>query len=63
MYASEKYVRLEIKEVHGSVKELANDLGGDIRFLSQKIHDISERLQGLETQIENLREEISQHDS
>ena len=62
MYASEKYVRLEIKEVHGSVKELANDLGGDIRFLSQEIHDISERLQGLETQIENLREEISQHD-
>ena len=45
MYASEKYVRLEIKEVHGSVKELANDLGGDIRFLSQEIHDISERLQ------------------
>tara|TARA_Y100000034_G_C6831309_1_gene375251 strand:- start:325 stop:519 length:195 start_codon:yes stop_codon:yes gene_type:complete len=60
MYATEKYVRIEIKEVHASMRELANDLGGDLRFLSQEIHDLSERMQLLETQIEELREEWNQ---
>ena len=60
MYATEKYVRIEVKEVHSSLRELANDLGGDLRFLSQQIHDISERMQLLETQIDELREELNQ---
>ena len=29
----------EIKEVHSSIHELANDLGGDIRFLHQEISE------------------------
>ena len=48
MYATEKYVRFELKETHASIRELANDLGGDIRFLSQQIHDLNEKLQLLE---------------
>ena len=61
MYATEKYVRTEVKEVHASLRELANDLGGDIRFLSQEIHDLSERLQAIETQIESLKGEIGEY--
>ena len=38
MYATEKYVRFELKEIHQQVRELANDLGGDIRYLQQEIH-------------------------
>ena len=58
MYATEKYVRFEIKELNAQIRELANDLGGDIRFLSQQIHDISERLQLLETNLEEIVNEV-----
>ena len=44
MYATEKYVRFEAKEQKEALRELANDLGGDIRYLSQQIHDIHDRL-------------------
>ena len=60
MYATEKYVRQEVKEVHASLRELANDLGGDIRYISQELHDLSEKLQLLQTQIDEVREEIPQ---
>ena len=58
MYATEKYVRFEIKELNAQIHELANDLGGDIRFLSQQIHDITERLQLLETNFEEIVNEV-----
>ena len=61
MSASEKYVREEVKEVHASLRELANDLGGDIRYLSQELHDISEKLQLLESQIDEVRKELHQN--
>ena len=63
MYATEKYVRFEIKEISGQVRELANDLGGDIRYLSQQLHDIEEKLQLLETNLEEIvNEERNQND-
>tara|TARA_R100000008_G_scaffold53666_2_gene32627 strand:+ start:1162 stop:1356 length:195 start_codon:yes stop_codon:yes gene_type:complete len=58
MYATEKYVRFEIKEISGQVRELANDLGGDIRYLSQQLHDIEEKLQLLETNLEEIVNEV-----
>ena len=58
MYATEKYVRFELKEIHQQVRELANDLGGDIRYLQQEIHDLSERLQLMETNLEEIANEL-----
>ena len=58
MYATEKYVRFELKEIHQQVRELANDLGGDIRYLQQEIHDLSERLQLMETNSEEIVNEL-----
>ena len=58
MYATEKYVRFEIKELNAQIRELANDLGGDVRFLSQQIHDITERLQLLESNFEEMVNEV-----
>ena len=58
MYATEKYVRFEIKEISGQVRELANDLGGDIRYLSQQLHDIEEKLQLDETNLEEVVNEM-----
>tara|TARA_A100001011_G_scaffold396095_1_gene493044 strand:+ start:958 stop:1140 length:183 start_codon:yes stop_codon:yes gene_type:complete len=58
MYATETYVRHEVKELHAMIKDMANDLGGDIRYLNQEIINLSERLSMLETQLENLRQNI-----
>jgi|TARA_B110000444_G_C18758641_1_gene556421 prefoldin subunit 5 len=57
MYATETYVRQEAKEVHAMVKDMANELGGDIRYLHQEIQQLSERLSLLEEQIRLVREE------
>jgi len=40
------------------IKDMANDLGGDIRYLNQEIINLSERLSRLETQLESLRQNI-----
>ena len=58
MYATEKYVRFELKEIHQQVRELANDLGGDIRYLQQEIHDLTERVQLMETNLEEIANEL-----
>ena len=61
MYATEKYVRFEAKEQKEALRELANDLGGDIRYLSQQIHDIHDRLTALETNLEEVVNEMRAH--
>ena len=58
MYATEKYVRFEIKEIHQQVRELANDLGGDIRYLQQEIHDLGERIQLMEHNLEEIANDL-----
>ena len=58
MYATEKYVRFELKEIHQQVRELANDLGGDIRFLQQEIHDLGERIQLMEHNLEEIANDL-----
>ena len=57
MYATENYVRHEIRELQAMIKDLATDLGGDIRYLHQEIQQLSERLSMLEQQICMVREE------
>jgi hypothetical protein len=58
MYATETYIRHEVRELHSMIKDMANDLGGDIRYLNQEIINLSERLSRLETQLESLRQNI-----
>ena len=57
MYATETYVRHEIRELHSMIKDLANDLGGVMRYLNQELQQLSERLSMLEQQINMVREE------
>ena len=57
MYATENYVRHEIRELQAMIKDLATDLGGDIRYLHQEIQQLSERLSMLEQQTSMVREE------
>lgn len=58
MYASEKYVKMEIKELRQSLSELANDLGGDIRYLHQEFVELSSRLEALAQQIDAIGDSL-----
>lgn len=58
MYASEKYVKMEIKELSESLSELASDLGGDIRYLHQQFVELSSRLEVLEQQISSIGDRL-----
>lgn len=59
MYATEKYVRMEVKDVHSQIHELANDLGGDIRFLHQEITEQRNLIEQLVQDLEEMRERLN----
>ena len=56
MYATEKYVKMEAKELRESLNELANDLGGDIRFLHSIITELQNSVMMLRNEVETLKE-------
>lgn len=56
MYATEKYVKMEAKELRESLNELANDLGGDIRYLHSIITELQNSLLLIRTEVESLKE-------
>lgn len=59
MYATEKYVKMEVKELRESINSLGTDLGGDIRYLHQEITQLQEEIQALRDVISFLRSEES----
>ena len=56
MYIDEKQLKFEIKEVHSQIHELANDLGGDIRYLHQEISELRETIEMLQQELRTFRE-------
>ncbi len=58
MYATEKYVKMEAKELRESLNELANDLGGDIRYLHSEITELQGAILALRNQLESLQEQV-----
>jgi uncharacterized membrane protein len=59
MYATEKYVRMEVKDVHGKIQELANDLGGDIRFLHQELTELRNELKQIVTELQAIKDHLN----
>ena len=59
MYVDDKQLKFEIKEVHSSIHELANDLGGDIRYLHQEISELRETIELIQQDIRQLKEQIN----
>ena len=59
MYVDDKQLKFEIKEVHSSIHELANDLGGDIRYLHQEISELRETIELLQQDIRQLKDQIN----
>lgn len=56
MYATEKYVKMEAKELRETINELANDLGGDIRYLHSMITELQASIVVLQQEIESLKD-------
>lgn len=59
MYATEKYVRMEAKELHSSIHELANDLGGDINYLHQEINELRTTVAQLMSDIQEMKDSFN----
>ena len=59
MYATEKYVRMEAKEMQSMIRELANDLGGDINYLHSEITDLRNELKQVSTELETIKERLN----
>ncbi len=56
MYATEKYVKMEAKELRESINQLATDLGGDVRYLDERISGVIDMLHSLQQQVEAISE-------
>lgn len=56
MYVTEKTLRMEIREMQSSMHDVANDLGGDIRYLHQEITQLRDRIDLLLSEVEELKE-------
>ena len=59
MYATEKYLRLEIKHLLSNINELAADLGGDIRYLNEQLEQVRNSNEFLMKELTNLKEEVN----
>ena len=59
MYATEKYVRMEAKELQSMIHEVANDLGGDINYLHSEITELRNEIKQLVNDLQELRESIN----
>ena len=50
---------MEAKEIHSTIHELANDLGGDINYLHQELTEIRNEMKQLISDFQELREQIN----
>ena len=55
MYASEKYVKMEAKELRETINGVVNDLSGDIRYLHSLVVELQENVRTLQEQIDAVR--------
>lgn len=59
MYVTHQELRTHAKEMRGEINQAAKELGGDIRYLHDKINELQ---QLLETQAETIRQ-ITDHEN
>jgi uncharacterized coiled-coil DUF342 family protein len=59
MYVTEKTLKMEMREMQSTINEVANDLGGDIRYLHQEITELRNELSMLRTDVDELKEKLN----
>lgn len=56
MYASEKYVKLEVKTLKNEISSLGTDLGEDIQFLHSQYVSMYNRILELEERLKSIED-------
>lgn len=59
MYVTEKTLKMEMREMQSTINEVANDIGGDIRYLHQEITELRNELSMLRTDVDELKEKLN----
>jgi len=59
MYITEKELKFHLREMNSNLKDLATDLGGDIRYLHQEIHELRDHVSMMEQDLQMLRDQIN----
>ena len=55
MYATEKYLKMEVKELLNQIKTVAGDLGSDIAYLHSELTALQDTIMMLQREIEELK--------
>jgi cell division protein FtsB len=55
MYATEKYLKMEVKELLNQIKTVAGDLGSDIAYLHAELTALQDTVMMLQREIEELK--------
>lgn len=56
MYVNEKTLKMEMREMQSTINEVANDIGGDIRYLHQEITELRNEISMLRAEVDELKE-------
>lgn len=56
MYATEKYLRQEARELQNQINNLATDLQGDIKLVYDELVSLKQLVEMLQNEIETLKE-------
>lgn len=56
MYATEKYVKMEARELQSSINQVAADLGSDIQYLHSEIEQLKLVITELQIIIQSYRD-------
>jgi uncharacterized coiled-coil DUF342 family protein len=58
MYVNEKTLKMEMREMQSTINEVANDIGGDIRYLHQEITELRNEISMLRAEVDELKEKV-----
>jgi hypothetical protein len=60
MYATEKYVKAEAKDLRESINQVSADLGSDILYLNEQFLELAKTVEFLQNQ---LKQSIEKHNN
>jgi hypothetical protein len=56
MYATEKYVKAEAKDLRESINQVSADLGSDIMYLNEQLLELARTVEFLQSQLKQSLE-------
>jgi len=58
LYATREDLKVEIRECHSMIREVAGDLGGDIKTLHEQMLELQEIFHNLENTLKQIDEQV-----